>query len=197
MASTSARSTNSLTRSPCPTHSYGDLLSPDYNQCADMRRVVQIAVANGVCTNYVAKLTGDQADNEASLKPNITLFLKHDPASLNREFNSIQSLRSSKRVVLCVLSHLDKQLHVVICGMVEWRNETQTMVTTLVVNAFCMRRTRLPTNTDSLPSACFLGWMKLGYWVTTAVRQDYFLRHFSVAFSPHASHPKHDPTDPY
>ena len=44
-----------------------------------------------MCTNYVAKLTGDQADNEASLKPNITLFLKNDPASLGREFDTATS----------------------------------------------------------------------------------------------------------
>jgi hypothetical protein len=41
-----------------------------------------MAIANDVCTNYVAKFTGDRADSEASLKPDITFFSKNDAADL-------------------------------------------------------------------------------------------------------------------
>ena len=39
-------------------------------------------IANGVCTNYVAKFTGDRLDPEASLKPGIILFSKNNAADL-------------------------------------------------------------------------------------------------------------------
>ena len=39
-------------------------------------------IANKVCTNYEAKFTGNQADPEASLKPDITFFSKNDAADL-------------------------------------------------------------------------------------------------------------------
>ena len=42
----------------------------------------QIAIANDVCTNYVARFTGDRADPEASLKPDITFFSKNNAADL-------------------------------------------------------------------------------------------------------------------
>jgi hypothetical protein len=41
---------------------------------------VQITIANQVCTNYVARFTGDRLDSEASLKPDITLFSKNNVA---------------------------------------------------------------------------------------------------------------------
>ena len=46
---------------------------------------MQIAVANEVCTNYVAKFTGDRVDHDTSLKPDITLFLKNDAPDLPEE----------------------------------------------------------------------------------------------------------------
>ena len=48
---------------------------------------MQIAVANEVCTNYVAKFTGDRVDHDTSLKPDITLFVKNDPSDLPEESN--------------------------------------------------------------------------------------------------------------
>ena len=41
-----------------------------------------MAIVNQVCTNYVAKFTGDRSDPEASLKPDITLFSKNDEPDL-------------------------------------------------------------------------------------------------------------------
>ena len=42
-----------------------------------------MAIANKLCTNFVAKYTGDRGDHEVSLKPDITLFSKNDePGSL-------------------------------------------------------------------------------------------------------------------
>ena len=37
-----------------------------------------MTIANKLCTNYVAKYTGDRGGSEVSLKPGITLFSKHD-----------------------------------------------------------------------------------------------------------------------
>jgi len=42
----------------------------------------QMAIVNDVCSNYVAKFTGDRLDPEASLKPDITLFSKNNAAVL-------------------------------------------------------------------------------------------------------------------
>ena len=42
-------------------------------------------IANKLCTDFVAKYTGDRGDQEVSLKPDITLFSKNDePGSLER-----------------------------------------------------------------------------------------------------------------
>ena len=44
-----------------------------------------MAIANEVCTNYVAKLTGDRADSETSLTPDITFFSKNDAVDLQED----------------------------------------------------------------------------------------------------------------
>jgi len=46
-----------------------------------------VDIANKVCTNYEAKFTGDQADPEASLKPDITFFSKNNAPSLQGASN--------------------------------------------------------------------------------------------------------------
>ena len=46
---------------------------------------------NAVCTNHEAAFTGDRADPEAFLKPDITLFLKNDPSGLRGETDAVTS----------------------------------------------------------------------------------------------------------
>lgn len=45
-------------------------------------------IANEFCTNYVAKYTGDRADSESSLKPDVTLFSKNDEPNLPNGSNT-------------------------------------------------------------------------------------------------------------
>ena len=49
-----------------------------------------------MCTNYVAKFTGDRADHDASLKPDITLFLKNDVPDLPKEPDTTLLLKDDK-----------------------------------------------------------------------------------------------------
>ena len=50
-----------------------------------------MAIANDVCTNYVAKFTGDRVDPEASLKPDITFFSKNNAADLRETASLVTS----------------------------------------------------------------------------------------------------------
>ena len=62
----------------------------------------QVDIANKVCTNYEAKFTGDQADPEASLKPDITFFSKNNAPDLQRGSDAIYPVTSFLRMELFV-----------------------------------------------------------------------------------------------
>ena len=48
----------------------------------------QVAIANKVCTNYVARFTGGRSDPITSLKPDITFFPKKHAAGLQEDSNT-------------------------------------------------------------------------------------------------------------
>jgi len=53
-----------------------------------------MAIANEVCTNYVAKFTGDRVDPEASLKPDITFFSKNNAADVREDCDAVSPVTS-------------------------------------------------------------------------------------------------------
>jgi len=59
-------------------------------------------IANDVCTNYVAKLTEDRLDPEASLKPGITLFSKNNAADLGENSDAASPVTSFLHMELFV-----------------------------------------------------------------------------------------------
>jgi len=63
---------------------------------------MQVSIVNQVCTNYVAKFTGDRVDSEASLKPDITLFSNNDVASLHEDSNTASLVTSFLHMELFV-----------------------------------------------------------------------------------------------
>ena len=67
-----------------------------------MRRTAQVEIANSVCTNFVAKFTGDRADPDASLKPDVTFFLKNNPAALREDFGERSPATSFQHMELFV-----------------------------------------------------------------------------------------------
>jgi len=62
----------------------------------------QMAIANDVCTNYVARFTGDRADSEASLKPDITFFSKNNAADLQESSDTAPLVTSFLHMELFV-----------------------------------------------------------------------------------------------
>ena len=68
-----------------------------------------MAIANEVCTNYVAKFTGDRVDSEASLKPDITFFSKNDTADLPEDSEKVSPVTSFLRMQLFVELKHDTQ----------------------------------------------------------------------------------------
>ena len=62
----------------------------------------QIAIANDVCTNYVARFTGDRVDYEASLKPDITFFSKNNAADLQESLDTAPPVTSFLHMELFV-----------------------------------------------------------------------------------------------
>jgi len=55
-----------------------------------------------VCTNYVARFTGDRADSEASLKPDITFFSKNNAADLQESSDTVPPVTSFLHMELFV-----------------------------------------------------------------------------------------------
>ena len=67
-----------------------------------MHRTTQIEIANATCTNFVAKFTGDRADADASLKPDVTLFSKNNPVALREDFGKPSPATSFQNMELFV-----------------------------------------------------------------------------------------------
>ena len=55
-----------------------------------------------MCTNYVARFTGDRADSEASLKPDITFFSKNNAADLQESSDTVPPVTSFLHMELFV-----------------------------------------------------------------------------------------------
>ena len=119
-----------------------------------------------MCTNYAAKFTEDRADHEASLKPDITLFLKNDVPDLPKEPDTTLLLkddRSDLRKASTEASFLHMEL------FVELKQDTQSdpfrdlpeggmqercsINTTPVANVSCMQQISSLISTDCLHSA--------------------------------------------
>ena len=66
-------------------------------------------IANEVCTNYVAKFTGDRLDPETSLKPDITFFSKNDPTGSQEDSDTASPVTSFLRMELFVELKHDTQ----------------------------------------------------------------------------------------
>jgi hypothetical protein len=62
----------------------------------------QIKIANAVCTNFVAKFTGDRADPDTSLKPDITFLSKNNPTALREDFDKASPVTSFQNMELFV-----------------------------------------------------------------------------------------------
>jgi len=62
----------------------------------------QIKIANTVCTNFVAKFTGDRADPNTSLKPDITFLSKNNPVNLRKDFDKASPMTSFQNMELFV-----------------------------------------------------------------------------------------------
>ena len=69
----------------------------------------QIAIVNGVCTNYVAKFTGDRVKSEALLKPDITFFPKNDAVDLREDSDTVSFVTSFLHMELFVELKHDTQ----------------------------------------------------------------------------------------
>ena len=65
-------------------------------------------IANKVCTNFVARFTGDRADPEASLKPDITFFSKN-PVDPRKFFDAAAPMTSFLHMELFVELKRDTQ----------------------------------------------------------------------------------------
>ena len=77
-------------------------MSPTASNCANAHRAEQEIIANKVCTNYVAKFTGDRVDSEVLLKPDITFFSKNDAAGLPQDSDTASIVTSFLRMELFV-----------------------------------------------------------------------------------------------
>jgi len=67
-----------------------------------MHRTEQMDIANDVCTNYVARFTGDRLDPEASFKPGITFFSKNNAADLRENSDTASPITSFLHMELFV-----------------------------------------------------------------------------------------------
>ena len=70
---------------------------------------MQIDIANAICTNFVAKFTGDRADPLTSLKPDVTFFHRNDSILHLRDLEKASAATSFQHMEL----------------FVEFKNETQ------------------------------------------------------------------------
>jgi hypothetical protein len=68
-----------------------------------------MTIANGVCTNYTARFTGDRVDPEASLKPDITFFSKNSTVALREESDTVSLVTSFLHMELFVELKHDTQ----------------------------------------------------------------------------------------
>lgn len=68
-----------------------------------------MAIANDVCTNYVAKFTGDRVDPGASLKPDITFFSKNNAPDLREDSDKASFVTSFLHMELFVELKHDTQ----------------------------------------------------------------------------------------
>ena len=74
-----------------------------------MNLTKQMAIANDVCTNYVAKFTGGQVDPEAPLEPGITLFSKNNATDLRENSDTVSPINSFLHMELFVELKHDTQ----------------------------------------------------------------------------------------
>ena len=63
---------------------------------------MQIGIANTICTNFVAKFTGDRADPDTLLKPDVTFFSKNNPVALHEDFGGASPATSFQNMELFV-----------------------------------------------------------------------------------------------
>ena len=63
---------------------------------------MQIKIANTICTNFVAKFTGDRADPDTSLKPDITFLSKNNPVAHREDFAQSSPATSFQNMELFV-----------------------------------------------------------------------------------------------
>lgn len=80
---------------------YGTISLPNTDGHTDNKpHTAQIKIANAVCTNFVAKFTGDRADPDTSLKPDITFLSKNNPATLREDFDRASPATSFQNMEL-------------------------------------------------------------------------------------------------
>ena len=82
---------------------------PNNNNRADTPWITQVAIANEVCSNYVAEFTGDRQDPETSLKPDITFFSKNDATILREDSDTVPPVALFLRMELFVELKHDTQ----------------------------------------------------------------------------------------